>query len=158
MIVTVPSISFVDVQLRRLVHAVVETTTISRRKKEVGVKWFNGSPRPRFDKPFNMYPVDPETGRIKRIWFGMPDKDLITAYEKKKREFATILKDDIEITIKQATIKEAPRVLLTTEEMTSEIIHLDNITIPAIQNKFGIGDTRSRKVKAMWLDQKKKGA
>lgn len=87
---TLPDISMIDIQARRLMHNFLETQPIDYKKEQTRVKWFEvyidrwtGEFRHRFMKV--------ETGNmgfavVKVVNFNKPSEDLIKSYEKKKRQ------------------------------------------------------------------------
>lgn len=106
---TTPSLSFVDSQARNLFHAFFQTQAIDFRHKEVLLKplflqtdSFKGDI---YKKYLRLY-VNGKTHRLKRIRLGMPDKELIDAYEKKKTEFANWLSEGTEVRVKILREKE----------------------------------------------------
>jgi len=87
---TLPDISMIDIQARRLMHNFLETQPIDYKKEQTRVKWFEvyidrwtGEFRHRFMKV--------ETGNmgfavVKVVNFNKPSEDLIKSYEKKKKQ------------------------------------------------------------------------
>ena len=87
---TLPDISMIDIQARRLMHNFLETQPIDYKKEQTRVKWFEvyidrwtGEFRHRFMKV--------ETGNmgfavVKVVNFNKPSEDLIKSYEKKKEQ------------------------------------------------------------------------
>jgi hypothetical protein len=99
-IFTVPSMAFVDVHARRLIHSIFETLRIDRQTNEVICKYLEVEYSPREpDHPYFHFArvYNPETMKsvkITRLHIGKPPQSLIDKYEAKKQKYATTLKEE----------------------------------------------------------------
>ena len=130
---TVPFISMIDSQSRKLFHIILETVKIDREKKEVHMKPFTITYNPRNDKPYIKYP------RISRINGGLqtyiryiallPSENLTIEYEKKKKQFTTALnksiRDDIN-KLEQDKVESNIEKIKTLSNMEQKIMDLMN--------------------------------
>lgn len=90
-ILTVPDISFIDAQGRRLVHLILQTTGISRKNNLCFLKPFRVATSLTQKKKYFVYPTikDKDAGRIKlrRLAVHLPTVKLRHRYEKAKLAF-----------------------------------------------------------------------
>ena len=113
-IFTVPSFDFVDVQLRKLFHAYMETLVINYREKWCKIKYMEMQYNPKYGKIYYKYPRCYMNGKIvviKALKIPKPPQDLINKYEKKKKRFTSHLKKDAETIIKKTKKKETANAL-----------------------------------------------
>lgn len=97
LIMTTPSIDFLDSQSRRLLHVCLETQQIDRKRNLCGVKWLEMEWSGRYQEMYYKYPRIRIKGQasiqLRRVWIPRPPQDLIDAYDIKQKEF----KDNIRI-------------------------------------------------------------
>jgi len=104
-----PNISFLNKTARSLLHLVFETKGINRQKKEVVLKCFYWQTNALSGKTYSKYLRQRVDGRmiaVKRINIGMPSKDLIVPYEKRKDEFVNKTMDSLIVEEKLAFHKQ----------------------------------------------------
>ncbi len=92
LILTVPSLSFVDSKLRKLIHYLVESKRVDIKNERVLVKVFKveHSPRSQTGKVYQKY-LRFKGARITKTYIGKPSKGIIDLYEKKKQKFLSKL-------------------------------------------------------------------
>lgn len=97
-IMTVPLLSFIDSATRKLMHGVAEMQGINTRDKTASVKVkmlqtnvMTGKEYPKYLR----YRKKNRTFVSKKLKFKLPSKELLKAYEIKKKEFTTGLNKDI---------------------------------------------------------------
>lgn len=99
-ILTVPEISFVDKQIRNLLHVLLVTAGINKRARINYVKPYLISTAKTYDKTYNPHPKfkDRKIGMISvgMLRFKKPSVKLQHSYEKKKRKFGDILYKEAE--------------------------------------------------------------
>ena len=108
-IFTLPNISFLDIQARRLFHAIIETHGINFKTGYSRTKIFIIKHNPLIEKDFRVYPRIDDGGRKKICWYNIPHppKPLTRAYERIKKKFAVGLRVDVERQLKdQANSKK----------------------------------------------------
>jgi ABC-type dipeptide/oligopeptide/nickel transport system ATPase component len=130
-IFTVPSMDFVDIQLRKLFHAYIETISINRTEKCVWVKFMNIQYSPRFDKIYYKYPRIKVNGKIvvvNRVKVYKPSEQLIQQYEEKKKVFCERLKEEVEKTIKQERLK-VERIVDLKEVIENAKLNIDKFIV-----------------------------
>ena len=154
LIMTTPSLSFIDVQARMLSHAFVDTQKIDRKKKRVLVKFMACQLNPRSGKVYYKYY---RKGRqaLKRVWIEKPSQGLIKDYEKKKKKYskglyASAMEDIQKIELKKQTPQEIAKIILKNPEpylkdwQGKKIINLTKVML-----KFGVGRNNGKKVKTI---------
>jgi len=108
LILTVPHISFVDSQTRKLCNTHIQTLQISKQRKVVKAKIHNLAPmganeikrvRPR-------YYVNGEVLDIEYLEIPKPPAKLIHAYEKKKDEFSQNLQNSVQLELNNTSTKQ----------------------------------------------------
>lgn len=118
-IFTSPDLSMIDVNIRRLLHVLVETSgSINLEKQACIVKWLNVKNNPRMNKIYYIYPRITKDGMIKEVRkmeIYLPSQRLIEQYEKKKLEFSKTLRKGVEEEIQG--IKEKAKRKLTDEQI-----------------------------------------
>lgn len=91
-IFTVPSQKNVDKDLRRLLHDYLQTKTINYARERVNIKWLKMQYNPKVDKIYYKY-YKKSTDKakmprkIRNVWVGKPDKEIIEAYEEKRENY-----------------------------------------------------------------------
>jgi DNA-directed RNA polymerase subunit RPC12/RpoP len=101
---TVPDFSMIDSQARKLFHCYMQTTGIDKANKICYVKPLLIQNNPQMSKIYYKYlrvKTNGEKTSVKRVGFGMPSKELIEKYERKKGEFTDWLNRGVSETIKR---------------------------------------------------------
>jgi len=108
-IMTVPLLSFIDSATRKLMHGVAEMQGINTRDKTASVKVkmlqtnvMTGKEYPKYLR----YRKKNRTFVSKKLKFKLPSKELLEAYELKKKEFTTGLNKDIMNKLLKSEAKE----------------------------------------------------
>ena len=97
-IMTVPVMSFIDSNSRKLIHSIAETRGTNRRKKTVTLKVKMLQTNPMTGKEYFKllrYRKGEKQCKLSSLRVGMPSKVLVDKYEQKKREFSAFLSDKI---------------------------------------------------------------
>lgn len=142
-IFTTPHFSFIDASSRRLFHSVWETMGINYRNNTCEIKPLLLQVNPRSgdlyfkylrvnDKDYGLMP-------IKRILFSLPSKELIEAYEKKKKAFTSNLSKDIYDELKEVKRKSKRELTLHQKKILDYVNK--GYTIKEICNELGVSDT-----------------
>lgn len=108
-IMTVPLLSFIDSATRKLVHGIAEMQGINSRTKTATVKVKMLQTNVLTGKEYPKYLRYRKKGKnlvAKRLSFHLPSKELLQAYEKKKKEFTTQLNKDIMTRLLKEETKE----------------------------------------------------
>lgn len=148
LLLTVPHISFVDSQTRKLCHAHIQTIKLSTKRKVVKAKIHNLAPlgaddikrvRPRYDMGGRI--LDVEYFEIKK-----PSAQLVHAYEKKKHEFSEKLSTSVQLELQtnEDRQKEDNIKLVSDEELLAQAWDKlkDNIILVNGKRKLGIYQIR----------------
>lgn len=97
---TAPDFSFIDKASRKLFHSYMETKGINFTKKKCMLKPFmlqiNQRTGDIYFKYLTVVMPGQKESKITSLSVGLPSKDLIKAYEEKKKEFTQSLNEDIE--------------------------------------------------------------
>ena len=111
-IMTVPSLYFVDKHGRDLLHAIMKTKTINYDQGYCELEYKLNDFNPILNKPYRKYPrIRCDDGKIRRvasIKVFKPDQSLINRYEEKKKIFAMKLIRDVEDRIRKKAEKSKP--------------------------------------------------
>lgn len=97
-LMSVPLLSFIDSATRKLCHGVAEMTGINSREKTASVKVKMLQTNVMTGKEYPKYLRYRRKNKMlvnKRMKFNLPSKELLEAYEKKKKAFTTQLNIDI---------------------------------------------------------------
>lgn len=86
-ILTTPSLSFLDVQTRILAHAYIEALRVDIRNKRVRVKAMFCEFDPKTGKTYRKY-YRRGRGKVNKLWIGKPSEGLVKEYEAKKKLFS----------------------------------------------------------------------
>ena len=109
-IITVPNLTFIDSQSRKLFHLLMETQEINYKEKKVIVKPLLMQNNPKINKLYLKYLRIKIKGKgvmpIKKVKFGLPSELLIKQYEEKKSRFLLNLNLEIEREINKNEAKE----------------------------------------------------
>jgi len=154
LIMTTPSLSFIDVQARMLSHAYVDTQKIDRKRKRVLVKFMSCQLNPKSGKVYYKYY---RKGRqaLKKVWIEKPSQGLIKDYEKKKRIYSKGLYADVKeaiqkIELKKQTPHEIAEIILKNPEPYLKEWHgRKMVNITKIMLKFGVGRSNGKKVRIL---------
>jgi len=158
-IFTTPSLDFIDVQARKLIHTCIETIDINRKHKYCLVKWLDMQYSSRFNKTYYKYRQGRKgnnPGKYYMTRIGMPSLNLIDDYEGKKRNYSRLLGIDAEKVIGETKKKLEPKPMLTIEQMAETFKGRKDVTISVIKNKYDIGEGRARQVRTMWAERASK--
>jgi len=123
-IFTTPDFSYIDAQTRKLFHNYIETVSIDFKKEYVKVKFFQIQFNPRYGKVYWHYSITKVNGRVKTIHktnIKKPSKELIQAYEKKKKQFTETLNIEVEDMVKLVREKQQ-KVFLTPEDIAKSVL------------------------------------
>jgi len=96
-IMTVPYLSFIDSASRKLCHCIAETQGINQREKQstLKIKFLQVAPLTSKEYPkYLRYKQNNKSYVLKKIGVGIPNKDLLELYEKKKRAYGSWLYED----------------------------------------------------------------
>ena len=106
-IMTVPSLNFIDAHARQLFHTFIRTVNIIKENNICIIKWYNIQNNPKEGENYYKYPrfnsqrfIKNRIFRVEYIYVKMPEKGLIEEYEKKKVEFSQSLRLKVENDIK----------------------------------------------------------
>lgn len=128
-IFTVPNLSFIDVQLRNLLHMHLNMQSINYNTLVSRAKVYYLKQRPREDKYIPIHPrvripgKYTSVGKISKcdIWeFKIPPDHMIMSYEAKKDKFSSALREDAHETLKRIKEKAKPKV--TKSDVARELI------------------------------------
>jgi hypothetical protein len=102
---TVPNVRMVDVNLRDLCHAIIETVVIDRKNNVCQCKFKYRQLNPLSSKSYDKFPVvrneDGEPITLTRVNIHRPSKDLEDSYFKKKKKHLDSIYKDIEAQLKR---------------------------------------------------------
>ena len=164
-IFTVPAMSLVTSDVRKLFHAYIETVSKNKRKGYVVTKFMNIERNPRTDKLYFKYLHKIEEGMSKKItstrFFLPSSKEFIKRYEEKKAVFSETLKKDVESELKLQKIEKLKKKsLFSIEEIVQEVKKYPERYIKTYQNReyvdphlimvdFNIGRTKATQIKSI---------
>lgn len=140
-IMTVPLLSFIDSATRKLMHGVAEMQGINMREKTASVKVkmlqtnvMTGKEYPKYLR----YRKGNKTYASKKLKFKLPSKELLEAYEKKKKEFTTQLNKEImnKLLKDEAKGNKTNKALTDTQERVAGL--LQNHSAEEVADKLGI--------------------
>lgn len=159
-IFTTPDFEYIDKQIRKLLHAYIETQRINRKEQYVAVKLMNIQYNPRYGKLYYKYPRIMVNGRIKTlksVRIKKPDKVLLKEYEKRKKVFCRQLNVQAEQRIEDRKNKKAREptdvtkmvedVISNYEEYMKEYNGRRTINTDLIKLKYPIGEPTAKKIK-----------
>jgi hypothetical protein len=159
LLLTVPHISFVDSQTRKLCHAHIQTIKLSSKRKVVKAKLHNLAPlgadeikrvRPRYDVGGRI--LDVEYIEIKK-----PSAILVHAYEKKKHEFSEKLSSSVQLELQnnEDRQKEDNIKLVSDEDLLAQAWDKLKEHIVLISGKRKLGLYQIRKILNITVDRAK---
>ena len=173
-IFTVPSLTFLDVACRRLLHAYIETVGINRIEKVALVKFFNMETSARFGKdPYFHYPILPDKmsgySQLKIVKIAKVNKELLKQYEAKRLIFTASLNKDIQSQLTSNVIKSDSEQFNVQEigdklfgfktsdpETWDKILNVRNrVSEEGLINFLGVSEKKARRLK-VYLDKKNK--
>lgn len=163
LIMTVPNLSFVDVQARKLLHAYFETYTIDYKREIAFLKVYDIQHNSRLDKTYYKHPVfSNQHGRkSKTKLLGVPKlrADLLKEYEEVKTAFTLELnRKALEEIIPKPKVSKAEVVRQKIQEATeavkkspddfmSEYANRSFISKDLIKSRFGLSERGAIEVK-----------
>lgn len=108
LILSVPSLSFCDVKLRKLIHFLVETQRIDHEKRAVACKvlMIQHSARDQRGKVYQKF-LRKKGVKLSTTWFHHPSQELADAYEEKKDRFMKQLYREIHLELKAVKRKKS---------------------------------------------------
>ncbi len=113
-IFTLPNISFLDVQARKLFHTIIQTLSVNFKKKYVVTKYFLNQSNPVKDKDYRKFlRIRNNSGamlRVSRYLISKPNDAIIEKYEAKKKVFANDLKLQAQEALKKKKEKKEPKI------------------------------------------------
>ena len=141
LLVSCPHLSFINASARKLLHAIMETVSIDKDKKQVILKPLLIQTNQRTGDLYFKYlrVVTPEgVCPLKRMRVGMASKELLKQYEQKKDEFTKKLNEDISRELEESDCKSSNELT----EAQSNIIEdlMEGLTIQEIVKKRNIID------------------
>jgi ABC-type dipeptide/oligopeptide/nickel transport system ATPase component len=124
---TVPDLSFVDSQARKLFHGFFEMKKINPVKKTSIGLYFRIQHNPRNNKTYYKYlrvqDKNEGTLAIKEVMFHLPSQKLVDAYEEKKIAFTTQMNENIHDDLsKETSISEVRKKEENFEDFAKEIV------------------------------------
>lgn len=155
-IFTVPSQKNIDKDVRRLLHSYLQTKTINYAWERVNIKWLRMDYNPKMDKIYYHYhKVEKEKSelpkKIKNVWIGKPDKDLLESYENKRDNYQEDIQKKrlkkIERTIKKS--KDKKKRVTKKEKIKRSVKEKDDISIENLAEEF---DTSKKYVRQILND------
>lgn len=162
LILSVPSLSFCDVKLRKLVHFIIETQRIDHKKMMVACKvlMIRHYARDQGGKIYQQF-LRRKGLKLSTTWFNHPSQKLADAYEKKKDIFMKQLYREIHLELKAQKRKkssenfDAQEVVRQIMKNKKEYIKTftssgrKSINWRKIMVDFNIGESRAKVVKDM---------
>ena len=113
LVLTLPSISFLDVSGRKLLHALIQTMTINREAKHCIVKYYNVRWNDNYNDFTKNFPVlrlaDGTFMPVDNMRFGIPPLSFRRAYERRKKKYLAELNAEIETKIAGTEKKQQPK-------------------------------------------------
>tara|TARA_R100001530_G_scaffold135496_2_gene112840 strand:- start:164 stop:640 length:477 start_codon:yes stop_codon:yes gene_type:complete len=98
-IFTVPNLSFIDVQARKLFHLYLDTTNIDFKEQKAHLKIYKFQHNSLYDKTYTPHPThyNEDGARITytHIVVPKPRADLVEAYEERKKEYTFQLNKNV---------------------------------------------------------------
>ena len=126
-IMTVPLLSFIDSNTRKLAHCIAETQSINQRNKQVTLKLkmlqtnvMTGKEYPKYLR----YKKNNKLQVIKKLKIGMPSKEIKEPYEIKKLDFNKELNNRImnKLEIAEGNEMKKPKPLTPNQERVTELM------------------------------------
>ena len=144
-IFTVPDLSFIDSQPRKLFHNYIESLGVNYKKKCGIVKPFEMKNNPKEDVIYFSYPRF-HAFKIKRFYISKPHKDFIKSYEIEKEKFNEELRIEAEEECRKHEVTKEHKRL--TDERIMKTIKEEQIELNAytLQFKFNIGKDRAYRI------------
>jgi hypothetical protein len=109
-IFTVPNVTFVDVAVRRLIHAQIETKSINYKNKTSKVVWLEILANPGEEKAGKAYPridtADGRSGPITRMNIGKPSQRLTEPYEAARKKYIERMNHNMHLKMQAAEYAE----------------------------------------------------
>lgn len=158
LILNLPSLSFLDSSVRKLMHYRFIMAGINRKRKISYAKLYETSFDDFSGKTYHKAPVityKGKTGRLFMLGMHMPDKDIIKQYEAKKTEYcAKLYKDSLDkLTKDKPVIKDDEEIIQTIKDNLDKFTkqHGDRkyISHALICGEFGIGKKKAQIIKTI---------
>jgi ABC-type dipeptide/oligopeptide/nickel transport system ATPase component len=147
-LMTTPSLDFIDVNARKLLHIYFETVRVDRDKKLCTVKPFIVSYSPRAGKYYMKYPYKLRN-KLTRLHIGLASKELLRAYEKRKKVFTDELNEKVLAKLKlQEKPKEKDKPF-EPRDYLDKAKKLEKITIPRLRAEFGLSRPQANMVRSL---------
>lgn len=124
-LMSVPLLSFVDSATRKLCHSVAEMQGINTRDKTASVKVKMLQTNVMTGKEYPKYLRYKKKNKIfvsKRLKFHLPSKELLEAYERKKKDFTTQLNKDIMGKLVKTEKRDLTKALTPLQEQVLECL------------------------------------
>jgi hypothetical protein len=126
LIMTTPSMSFVDSQIRKLFHAHIKTLRVDRKKEQVVAKYYWLMHKKSKYKDYYTFferirGPDGNKSAVEEIWINKPSKDIVDAYEKQKDEYCSELNKDLESELKAKRYNEIKK-KMTDDDLARKVI------------------------------------
>lgn len=140
---TVPTISFIDASIRKLLHYYLETVTIDKNKSMCIIKPLQMQYNPRMDKVYYHNLTFPDKEGMFEVIDLMavpkPPKEFCDIYESNKSKFTKALNLDIQATLERIDAKENPhRDLTPRQEKIMELLKSGVTSTNEIAQKIGV--------------------
>jgi len=167
-IMTVPLLSFIDSATRKLMHGIAEMQGINSSRKTASVKVKMLQTNVMTGKEYPKYLRYRKKNKMfvsKRLRFKLPSKKLLEDYEKKKKEFTTMLNKEIMNKLLKSEEKDnKPKKTLTDMQEKVGKMLLKN-SVDEVANKLGVGvstiyahktnmEKKGYKSKPVWKDHR----
>jgi len=138
--VTSPHFSFINASSRKLFHSRLETVGIDYKSKQVSLKPFliqiNQRSGQAYFKYLRVWTAEDGVIPLKKVKAGLPSKDLLNAYEKKKSEFTKRLNKEIMRDLERFEKDKAKP--LTDQQRLILDCFVKGMLISAITKEYGI--------------------
>lgn len=143
---TVPYLSFIDPDSRKLIHAFFQTQKIDKKKKICKVKPFNIQVNQisgkMYRKSLRVLGENGASIKIKRISLNLPRRELLDYYEenaaKFKREVITEARQELDKMDMEKSMPEANRMRLTARQEQAYLMWASGMTYQQVADKLRI--------------------
>jgi energy-coupling factor transporter ATP-binding protein EcfA2 len=163
-IFTVPNMSFIDSQARKLFHHYFETSHIDYEHDVAYLKVYEIQYNGKYDKCYFKHPKVNYGGKLikfNKIGILKPSKNLILKYEKQKHEYTKALNKDAEDVVRKVDEPKQERKAVDVKGIAQEIINqkekylgfrkgkaqIPFIIIERIEENYKIGHNKARIIK-----------
>jgi biotin operon repressor len=146
---TVPDITFIDKQQRKLFHMLFITAGIDTKRKLVKLKPLIVSPARTFDKTYHIYPNihHKELGlvKLKRLAVGMPSEKLVSDYETVRSAFTKSYYSEVEAEFQQDILGDKKRSLKDRQRNALVLLQNTKFSNSKIARQLGCASTTLNK-------------